>query len=107
VRGGCIPVGAVTSLHRAAKQAELLNLLAFQTLTLPTAPQLPCCPNRPRAGLARFRQIPTKKAPSGWNRHAEAQQPLHSSQLPITTISRCGGVELMVGLDELRGLFQP
>lgn len=92
MREGYIPAGTVTSLHKAAKQAEFLNLLAFQTPALPVAPQPPCYPNGPGAGLARFLQTPTEQAPSGWNGHAEASLPLNTSQLPTTeTIPSHGG----------------
>lgn len=88
-KSGYISAGNV-SLHKAARQEEFLNILAFQTSALPMAPQLPCYPIRP--GLDRFLQISTEKAPSGWNGHAESWLPLRGFQLPSTkTISFCGG----------------
>lgn len=83
---GYIPASTVKHLHKAAKQAKFLNLLAFQT------PVLPHYPSRPGAGWARFLRIPTKKGTFGWNGHPGAWLPLHSSQLSTTkTITSHGG----------------
>lgn len=82
MREGYIPAGNVTSLHKAAKQAEFLDLLAFQAPALPMAPELPRYPNGPGTGLARLLQILTEIPPCGWKGYTETLLALCSSQLP-------------------------
>lgn len=87
MREGYVPAGTVTSLHKAAKQAEFLDLLAFQAPALPMAPEPSHYSSRPGVGLAGFLWIPTKFPLHSWNGHIQTLLDLCDSQLhsPKTT----------------------